>query len=80
SVSYRRELPEAPLAPWEAAVTGLDEATASTPFGRTETGTFVTPGLHKQTYTIIGATGPELELVRTHGFTPQSSGVTHVFL
>lgn len=80
SVSYRRELPEAPLAPWEAAVTGLDGATASTSFGRTETGTFVTPGLHKQTYTISGPNGPELELVRTHGFTPRSSGVTHVFL
>ncbi|GAC79646.1 vanillate O-demethylase monooxygenase subunit [Gordonia malaquae] len=80
SVSYRRELPEAPLAPWEAEVTGLDDATVSASFGRTETGTFVTPGLHKQTYSIIGATGPALELVRTHGFTPRSSGVTHVFL
>lgn len=40
----------------------------------------MTPGLHKQTYTITGPDGPELELVRTHGFTPVASGATHVFL
>lgn len=80
SVSYTRELPKAPLAPWEAQVSGLDDVES---FARTETGTFVTPGLHKQTYTITGlddAVGPQLELVRTHGFTPESSGRTHVFL
>ncbi len=77
SVSYLRELPKAPLAPWEALVSGLDSDES---FGRKETGTFVTPGLHKQTYTITGSDGPELELVRTHGFTPESSGATHVFL
>jgi vanillate O-demethylase monooxygenase subunit len=77
SVSYVRELPKAPLAPWEAQVSGLDSVES---FGRKETGTFVTPGLHKQTYTITGSDGPELELVRTHGFTPESAGATHVFL
>jgi vanillate O-demethylase monooxygenase subunit len=77
SVSYVRELPKAPLAPWEAQVSGLDSVES---FGRKETGTFVTPGLHKQTYTITSADGPELELVRTHGFTPESAGTTHVFL
>ncbi|KAA1419358.1 Rieske 2Fe-2S domain-containing protein [Nocardioides humilatus] len=77
SVSYVRELPKAPLAPWEAQVSGLDSVES---FGRKETGTFVTPGLHKQTYTISGADGPELELVRTHAFTPESAGATHVFL
>lgn len=77
SVSYVRELPKAPLAPWEAHVSGLDSAES---YGRRETGTFVTPGLHKQTYTIIGSEGPELDLVRTHGFTPESAGATHVFL
>ena len=77
SVSYVRELPKAPLAPWEAQVSGLDSVES---FGRKETGTFVTPGLHKQTYTITGSEGPELELVRTHGFTPESAGATHVFL
>lgn len=77
SVAYTRELPQAPLAPWEAKASGLDGVDS---FGRRETGTFVTPGLHKQTYSIIGPDGPELELVRTHGFTPKSAGVTHVFL
>jgi len=77
SVSYVRELPKAPLAPWEALVSGLDGAES---FARTETGTFVSPGLHKQTYTISGTDGPVLELVRTHGFTPVSAAATHVFL
>ena len=77
SVSYKRELPKAPLAPWEAQVSGLDSDES---FGRNETGAFLTPGLHKQTYTITGPDGPELELVRTHGFTPEASGATHVFL
>lgn len=77
SVSYVRELPAAPLAPWEAQIAGLDSAEL---FARTETGTFVTPGLHKQTYTISGADGAELEVVRTHGLTPESPTSTHVFL
>ncbi|PPE74432.1 vanillate O-demethylase oxygenase [Solimonas fluminis] len=77
SVSYARELPQAPLAPWESAVSGLDSAET---FSRRETGTFVTPGLHRQTYTIGGADGPLLELVRLHGFTPETERTTHVFL
>jgi vanillate O-demethylase monooxygenase subunit len=77
SVSYARDLPKAPLAPWEAAASGLDTAES---FGREETGTFVTPGLHRQTYTIVGPDGPVFELVRLHGFTPQASGSTRVFL
>ena len=77
SVSYARELPKAPLAPWESAVSGLDSAEA---FSRRETGTFVTPGLHRQTYTIGGAEGPLLELARLHGFTPETERTTHVFL
>ena len=77
SVSYARELPSAPLAPWEAAVSGIDSTEA---FSRRETGTFVTPGLHRQTYTISGADGPVFELVRLHGFTPQTPGSTRVFL
>ena len=77
SVSYVRELPEAPLAPWEAEASGLDTEEA---FGRRETGTFVTPGLHRQTYTITGAEGPVFELVRLHGFTPLAPGSTRVFL
>lgn len=77
SVSYARELPKAPLAPWEAAMSGLVSSEA---FHRRETGTFVTPGLHRQTYTISRADGPVFELVRLHGFTPQSPGSTRVFL
>lgn len=77
SVSYARQLPKAPLAPWERAVSGLDGAES---FSRRETGTFVTPGLHRQTYTIGRAEGPVFELVRLHGFTPETERSTHVFL
>jgi phenylpropionate dioxygenase-like ring-hydroxylating dioxygenase large terminal subunit len=77
SVSYQREIPSAPLAPWEAHAAGLD-STAS--FGRRETGTFVTPGLHQQTYSVVGDDGAMLDLVRTHGFTPATPTSTHVFL
>jgi len=77
SVSYVRELPKAPQAAWEAAASGLD---ADEAFGRRETGTFVTPGLHRQTYTISGSDGPVFELVRLHGFTPQDQASTRVFL
>ncbi|MCK9247821.1 MAG: aromatic ring-hydroxylating dioxygenase subunit alpha [Solirubrobacteraceae bacterium] len=77
SVSYVRELPPAPLAPWEAAASGLDTDEA---FGRRETGAFVTPGLHRQTYTILDAEGPTFELVRLHGFTPLTRRSTRVFL
>ena len=82
SVSYVRELPQAPLAPWEAQASGLRSAAAlgAETFGRRETGTFVTPGLHRQTYTIFGAQGPVFELVRLHGFTPQNRSTTRVFL
>jgi vanillate O-demethylase monooxygenase subunit len=77
SVSYSRELPSAPLASWEAQASGLD---GSAEYGRRETGTFVSPGLHRQTYSVVGKDGPVLEIVRTHGFTPETAGSTHVFL
>lgn len=40
----------------------------------------MTPGLHRQTYTIGRADGPVFELVRLHGFTPETERSTHVFL
>lgn len=77
SVSYARELPAAPLAPWEAEASGLETDES---FRRRETGTFVTPGLHRQTWTLSGADGPVFEFVRLHGFTPLTQGSTRVFV
>ncbi|BBZ11068.1 oxidoreductase subunit alpha [Mycobacterium branderi] len=77
SVSYTRTTPPSRLAPWEAEITGLS---AETTGSRREEGTFVSPALHVQHYAIAPETGKSHELLRIQGFTPQSPGVTHVFL
>jgi phenylpropionate dioxygenase-like ring-hydroxylating dioxygenase large terminal subunit len=76
SVSYSRTLPAARLASWEADATGLDPDTG---YGRREQGTFVSAGLHVQSYTIGGDGQPSRQIVRVHAFTPESPGTTHVF-
>lgn len=77
SVSYSRVLPTVRLADWEAEATGLPPDTEC---ARREMGTFVSPALHVQRYTIEAEGGPPYELVRIQGFTPESPGATHVFL
>ncbi|WP_346223221.1 aromatic ring-hydroxylating dioxygenase subunit alpha [Mycobacterium celatum] len=77
SVSYTRTTPPSRLAPWEAEITGLPSETTGS---RREEGTFVSPALHVQHYVIAPETGKSHELLRIQGFTPQSPGVTHVFL
>jgi vanillate O-demethylase monooxygenase subunit len=76
SVSYSRRLPAAQLADWEAEATGLPRDTVC---GRTEEGTFVSPALHVQRYT-IEPEGQVFELLRVQAFTPESPDATHVFL
>lgn len=77
SVAYHRTLPSVPLADWEAEATGLPRDVSCV---RYEHGTFVSPALHVQRYVIESADGSALEQVRVHGFTPESSTRTHVFL
>jgi phenylpropionate dioxygenase-like ring-hydroxylating dioxygenase large terminal subunit len=77
SVSYFRELPTSRLAPWEAEITGLPADTAGS---RREEGRFVSPALHVQHYVIAPEVGKGHELLRIQGFTPESPGMTHVFL
>jgi vanillate O-demethylase monooxygenase subunit len=77
SVAYSRVLPAARLADWEAEATGLPRDTECR---RREEGTFVSPALHTQRYTIEPAGQPAFELVRVQGFTPESATATHVFL
>ena len=77
SVSYSRVLPAARLADWEAEATGLPRDIECL---RREEGTFVSPALHVQRYTIEPSGQPAFELVRVQGFTPESATTTHVFL
>lgn len=77
SVSYSRTTPPSRLASWEAEATGLPAATTGI---RREEGTFVSPALHVQHYAIEPEGARPYELLRIQGFTPESPGVTHVFL
>jgi phenylpropionate dioxygenase-like ring-hydroxylating dioxygenase large terminal subunit len=77
SVAYSRSLPAARLADWEAEATGLSRDTECV---RREEGTFVSPTLHVQRYTIEASDNPAFELMRVQGFTPESPAATHVFL
>jgi vanillate O-demethylase monooxygenase subunit len=76
SVAYSRSLPVARLADWEAEATGLPRDTEC---ARREEGTFVSPALHVQHYTIETGGGP-FEHLRVQGFTPETVTTTHVFL
>ena len=52
TVSYTRLLPEAHLADWEADATGLDRGRM---YKRRESGTFVSPAMHRQYWEIDNA-------------------------
>lgn len=77
SVAYFRTTPPSRLASWETRATGLPDETAGV---RREEGMFVSPALHVQRYVIEPAAGSPCQLLRIQGFTPESSGATHVFL
>ncbi|KUI05838.1 Rieske 2Fe-2S domain-containing protein [Mycobacterium sp. IS-3022] len=77
SVAYSRSLPSSRMAAWEAEITGLPAATTG---ARHEEGIFVSPALHVQRYAIEPEGDRSYDLLRIQGFTPESPGVTHVFL
>jgi vanillate O-demethylase monooxygenase subunit len=77
SVAYSRVLPTARLADWEAEATGLPRDTECV---RREQGTFVSPALHVQRYTIEPEGQAVFEVLRVQGFTPETAGTTHQFL
>lgn len=77
SVSYSRAAPPAPLTEWEVKATGL---AAEGKYARRESGTFVSPALHVQRYSIDVENGRSHEMLRVHGFTPEGPAATHVFL
>lgn len=77
SVSYHREAPPVPLTEWEVKATGLSPEGK---YARRESGTFVSPALHVQRYSIDVEDGKSHEMLRIHGFTPETPTATHVFL
>ncbi len=76
-MSYSRVLPRARLVDSEAEATGLPR---DTDCARHEQGTFVSPALEVQRYTIEPDGQAAFELPRVQGFTPESATSTHVFL
>jgi vanillate O-demethylase monooxygenase subunit len=77
SVAYFRTTPPSRLAAWETEATGLPADTTGI---RREEGMFVSPALHVQRYVIEPTDAAPRQLLRIQGFTPESPGVTHVFL
>jgi phenylpropionate dioxygenase-like ring-hydroxylating dioxygenase large terminal subunit len=75
--SYCRVLPELPLAGWQADATGLDRALS---YKHREGGTFVSPAMHRQYWTIEAPDGKVYTTTRTHGITPETETSTHVFM
>ena len=77
TVSYTRILPELPLADWQADATGLDRALS---YKHRESGTFVSPAMHRQYWEIETSDGKVYTTTRTHGITPETENSTHVFM
>jgi phenylpropionate dioxygenase-like ring-hydroxylating dioxygenase large terminal subunit len=77
SVSYHRAAPPVPLTKWEVKATGLPPEGK---YARRESGTFVSPALHVQRYSIDVENGKSHEMLRIHGFTPETPTASHVFL
>lgn len=77
TVSYSRILQELPLAGWQADGTGLDAAAS---YKHRESGTFVSPAMHRQYWDIETGDGTVYTTTRTHAITPESESATHVFM
>jgi phenylpropionate dioxygenase-like ring-hydroxylating dioxygenase large terminal subunit len=77
TVSYTRLLPDAALTDWEADATRLDRGLT---YERRESGTFVSPAVHRQYWEIAAADGEFYTTTRTHAITPETETSTHVFM
>ncbi|TPG36477.1 Rieske 2Fe-2S domain-containing protein [Mycolicibacterium hodleri] len=77
TVSYERILQELPLADWQSGATGLDGSIA---YKHRESGTFVSPAMHRQHWNIEASDGTMYTTTRTHALTPESPNSTHVFM
>lgn len=77
TVSYTRIMPDLPLTDWHVNATGLDRAHL---YRHSESGTFVSPAMHRQYWNIETANGEVYTTTRTHGITPETETSTHVFM
>jgi vanillate O-demethylase monooxygenase subunit len=77
TVSYTRIMPELPLTDWHVNATGLDRAQL---YKHSESGTFVSPAMHRQYWNIETSNGEVYTTTRTHGITPETETSTHVFM
>jgi vanillate O-demethylase monooxygenase subunit len=77
TVAYTRHLPDAQLTDWEAVATRLDRQLT---YKRRESGTFVSPAVHRQFWEITGTDGKTYTTTRTHAITHESENSTHVFM
>jgi phenylpropionate dioxygenase-like ring-hydroxylating dioxygenase large terminal subunit len=77
TVSYTRIMPELPLTDWHVNATGLDRAQL---YKHSESGTFVSPAMHRQYWNIETSTGEMYTTTRTHAITPETDTSTHVFM
>ncbi|MDT5364176.1 MAG: hypothetical protein QOC69_5938 [Mycobacterium sp.] len=77
TVSYTRIMPELPLTDWHVNATGLDRAQL---YKHSESGTFVSPGMHRQYWNIETSAGKVYTTTRTHAITPETDTSTHVFM
>jgi phenylpropionate dioxygenase-like ring-hydroxylating dioxygenase large terminal subunit len=78
SVSYYRDFPPSPLAPWQAHTTGLRE---DREYAQRESGEFVSPGMHIDRMHVFagGDRGQSFDKILTRAFTPLSPRCTTVF-
>lgn len=77
TVSYLRRIPGMPLTDWQRRATGLDP---NLRYDHSESGTFVSPAMHRQYWAVEGPDGRQYVTTRTHAITPETEESSHVFM
>lgn len=77
TVSYKRVLPDGHLTDWHADATGLDRGYL---YKHREGGTFASPAMHYQYWSIETTGGQVYTTTRLHGITPETEALSHVFM
>lgn len=76
SVTFSRDIPLAPLAPWEAHATGM---TPEGSYHRHHHGTFITPAVLAEGWDLYSESGEKFSHVRVQAVTPETASTTHLF-